>query len=148
MPQDGGRTAPTIDSQLGGDDVPVSVLVVDDQKVFREVMRAVVDATPGMRLAGEAASGQAALLAVEDCNPQFVLIDVRMDGMDGVALARLLLARAEPPVVLLASVQQPPASLPTLPDGRPVDFVMKEGLRPAVLIEVWERAGGGAGRAR
>ena len=114
------------------------MLVVDDQKVFRDVMRAVVEATPGLRLLGEAASGEEALRAVEALTPQLVLVDVRMPDMDGLELARILFERNPAPVVLLVSAQSPPPTcLPRRTDGTAVAFVVKEHLCPALLLEFW-----------
>ena len=114
------------------------VLVVDDQKVFRDVMRAVVEATPGLLLLGEAASGQEALHAVQELAPQLVIVDVRMPGMDGLELARILFERNPAPVVLLVSAQSPPSTcMPRTSDGTAVAFVVKEHLRPALLLEFW-----------
>jgi len=123
------------------------VLVVDDQKVFREVMRAVVEATPGLVLVGEASCGTDALAAIDELDPEFVIVDVRMPGMDGLELTHALLARTPAPVVVLVSAQAPPPSLPIAANGRPVVFVAKERLCPAVLAEAWEGRGP-AGPAR
>ena len=59
---------------------PVGVLVVDDQQVFRGVLRELVAATAGMTLLGEAASGEQALDAVDELAPQLVIMDKRMPG--------------------------------------------------------------------
>ncbi len=115
----------------------VTVLVVDDQKVFRDVMVAVIQATPGMKLVGEADCGDDALLAVDALSPEFVILDVRMPGIDGLEVARMLLQRTPPPVIMLVSAQPAPAHLPTTSDGRKVAFVEKRHLRPAVLLHVW-----------
>jgi DNA-binding NarL/FixJ family response regulator len=120
------------------------VLVVDDQKVFRDVMQAVVDATPGLKLVGEAGCGADALVAMDELAPEFVIVDVRMPGMDGVQLASVLLARTPAPVVLLVSAQPAPMALPTAADGSAVAFAAKEHLRPAVLLDAWDA--GCAGR--
>jgi len=128
--------APARRADAGGP--AAGVLVVDDQKVFREVMRAVVEATPGFALVGEASCGADALAAIDELDPELVIVDVRMPGMDGLELTHALLARAPAPVVVLVSAQSPPASLPIAANGRPVVFVAKERLCPAVLVEVWE----------
>ena len=65
----------------------VRVLTVDDQAVFRGIAREVIDATPGFEAVGEAASGEEALAAVARLDPQLVLLDVRMPGLDGVDVA-------------------------------------------------------------
>jgi CheY-like chemotaxis protein len=115
------------------------VLVVDDQKVFRDVMRAVVEATPGLRLVGEAGSGEEALRAVDLLAPEFVIVDVRMPGMDGLTLTGILLERTPRPMVLLVSAQPPPTQLPADADGTPVAFATKERLCSTILLELWNR---------
>jgi DNA-binding NarL/FixJ family response regulator len=115
------------------------VLVVDDQKAFRDVMRAVVEATPGLRIVGEAGCGEEALRAVDELTPELVIVDVRMPGMDGVEVARILFERNPAPAVLLVSAQSPPTGLPTASDGTAVAFLAKEHLRPKLLLEFWTR---------
>jgi DNA-binding NarL/FixJ family response regulator len=115
------------------------VLVVDDQKVFRDVMRAVVEATPGLMLVGEAGGGDEALRAVDVLAPELVIVDIRMPGMDGLALTRILLERTPGPTVLLVSAQPPPSQLPTGADGTPVAFAAKERLCSTILLELWNR---------
>ncbi|HEU4354901.1 MAG TPA: response regulator, partial [Actinomycetota bacterium] len=60
----------------------VRVMVVDDNAGFRESLLALLD-TGGLDVVGEAASGFAALDVVEGLNPDVVLMDVRMPGIDG-----------------------------------------------------------------
>ncbi len=104
-------------------------------------MRAVVEATPGMTLVGEAACGEEALLAVDELSPELVIVDVRLPGMDGVELARILFERAPAPVVLLVSAQSPPLSLPAAADGSVVAFAAKQRLCPSLLRQVWDSRG-------
>ena len=49
-----------------------------------------IEATPGFEAVGEAASGEEALDAVDRLDPQLVLLDVRMPGIDGIEVARRL----------------------------------------------------------
>jgi DNA-binding NarL/FixJ family response regulator len=114
------------------------VLVVDDQKVFRDVLRAVIEATPRLRLVGEAACAEDALLALDALSAEFVILDIRMPGMGGLELARMVCERTPPPVVLLISAQPPPPSLPLQADGAAVSFAAKERLCPSVLLKVWD----------
>jgi two-component system, NarL family, invasion response regulator UvrY len=74
---------------VGGENgTEIRVLTVDDQDVFRSVLRDVIEVTPGFRLIGEADSGEAALEAVQEVRPQLVLVDVRMPGIGGIEAAR------------------------------------------------------------
>jgi DNA-binding NarL/FixJ family response regulator len=124
-----------------GDDGAARVLVVDDQESYRDVMRAVIEATPGLLLVGEASCGEDVLARIDDLAPELVIVDVRMPGMGGIALARVLLERTPPPAVVLVSAQAPPESLPVARDGRVVVFIAKERLRPALLQKIREDHG-------
>jgi DNA-binding NarL/FixJ family response regulator len=52
---------------------------------------------------GEVADGEAALMATADTDPDVVLLDVRLPGRDGIAVAELLALRKSPPAVVLTS---------------------------------------------
>ena len=68
----------------------IRVLVADDQALLRASFSLLVDATAGMEVAGEAATGTEAVRLVRQERPDLVLMDVRMPAMDGIeATARI-----------------------------------------------------------
>ena len=69
----------------------IRLLIVDDQALVRMGFRMILDAAPGMRVVGEAASGDEALRIGAETRPDVVLMDVRMPGRDGIATTRALL---------------------------------------------------------
>jgi DNA-binding NarL/FixJ family response regulator len=81
----------------------VRVLIVDDQETFLRAMRAVVRATDGFVVVGEARSGEQSLQATETLAPDLVLMDVHLPGIDGIEATRLLTTSSSAPVVLLLS---------------------------------------------
>jgi DNA-binding NarL/FixJ family response regulator len=66
----------------------ISVLLVDDQDLFREGVRVIVDAQEGMSVVGTAADGLEAVQLVDELEPDVVLMDIRMPEMDGVEATR------------------------------------------------------------
>jgi len=62
---------------------------------------------PRLDVVGEAADGQTGLDQIERLEPDVVLLDVRMPGIDGFAVARLLKSRGGPPVILISAFQSP-----------------------------------------
>ena len=63
---------------------PIRVLLVDDQRLMREGLRILLELEPDLEIAGEATHGQEALDTYAEIEPDVVLMDVRMPGMDGV----------------------------------------------------------------
>lgn len=115
------------------------VLVVDDEALFRDVGRSLVEATDGFVLAGEACSGEAALDRVAELRPDLVVMDYRMGALDGIAATRLITERHPGTAVVLVSVS-------VLDDGAldgcgALAFVRKQDLSPARLREAWNGAG-------
>jgi DNA-binding NarL/FixJ family response regulator len=117
------------------------VFAVDDQALFRGVMREVIEATPGFEMAGEAASGEEALAVVERVAPQLVLVDVRMPGMDGIELASRL-ASAHPDMVVVLITIEDPMDLPSAARlGDRVPLVRKQDFGPRLLRRLWSARG-------
>ena len=115
----------------------VSVLAVDDHPRFLEAAQAVVEAAPGFRWAGGASSGEEALAAAGREEPDVVLVDVNMPGMDGFELAREL-HRSHPETLVALISAQHPDELPRAGDDAVGDEVLaKENLRPSWLAEIW-----------
>jgi CheY-like chemotaxis protein len=129
------------DAGAGLDDHrPVSVLVVDDQVSFRGALCGLVAATEGFALAGEAASGEAALDVMDELCPRLVIMDKRMPGMGGIEATRALTARHPEVVVLLISVEEPPDPSVLRSCGA-ASFARKLDLSSAVLRAVWRDHG-------
>jgi CheY-like chemotaxis protein len=110
----------------------VRVLIVDDQSVFRAVMRTAVEDTHGFEVVGEAESGESALELVPAVQPDFVVMDVRMPGLDGLETARLLAERHPGIAVLLLSVTPFPAA-----EAAPAPVLDKAELGPRMLADAW-----------
>jgi DNA-binding NarL/FixJ family response regulator len=74
---------------LGGEDMAATrVLLVDDESLVRRILKQILTSYPDMELVGEAATGYEAVAAVERLQPDIVVMDIRMPGLDGIAAAR------------------------------------------------------------
>lgn len=92
----------------------IPVVVADRQDLVRARLRAVIGASPDVRLVAEACDGVAALEAVERCRPDALLIDLRCHGIDAVDAARLL---RNTHVIALTSHEPDDYLVPALREG-------------------------------
>ncbi|MCX5380130.1 response regulator transcription factor [Streptomyces sp. NBC_00091] len=72
----------------------IRVLLADDQLLVRAGFRALLDAQPGITVAGEAADGEEAVRLARELRPDVVLMDIRMPLLDGLAATRAITADA------------------------------------------------------
>lgn len=117
----------------------IRVLVVDDQAPFLRAARAVLGEASGFELIAEVTSGEEAVAAARDFEPDLVLMDVNMPGLGGVeATRRIVTARPETIVVLLSSYEHAPAEA----DGSGAAvYIPKAEFGPRVLEEVGQACG-------
>ena len=82
----------------------IKVLLVDDQALFREALRTLLDLHEEIEIVGEAGNGHEALEMVERYAPRVVLMDVQMPKMDGVSATRAIRERfPETSVIVLTT---------------------------------------------
>ena len=70
----------------------ISVVVVDDHHLIRMGLVGTLETVPGVRVIGQAGTGEEALDVVRDLKPDVVLMDIRMPGIGGVEATRRILA--------------------------------------------------------
>jgi chemotaxis response regulator CheB len=114
----------------------VRVLVVDDSVPCRRAASDVVRTAHGFELTGAARSGAEAVVLTERLRPDLVLLDVRMNGMNGFEAARQILRLRPETVVVLVSAW----GAETLGSGA-VATLHKRDLKPTVLNELWAEHG-------
>ncbi|WP_426661725.1 LytR/AlgR family response regulator transcription factor [Rhodanobacter aciditrophus] len=81
------------------------VLIVDDEPLARLRLAALLGECEGAELAGSVGDGEAALAALADLQPDLLLLDINMPGLDGLALAARLAGRARPQVVFCTAYE-------------------------------------------
>lgn len=71
-------------------DKPIRIIIADDHAVVRQAMHVMLEMEPEFTVIGEADDGEQALVLADEFQPDLVLMDIRMEGMDGVEATRRL----------------------------------------------------------
>jgi DNA-binding NarL/FixJ family response regulator len=112
----------------------VRVLIADDQALVRGGFRMILEAKEDMEVVGEAGDGAEAATLVEQLQPDVVLMDVRMPGVDGIeATRRIVAAGSSARIVILTTYDVDEYVFAALRAGAS-GFLLKD-VRPAELAE-------------
>ena len=85
----------------------IRILIADDHLIVREGLRLILETADGMELVGEASDGAEAVRLASQLQPDVVLMDLRMPGMDGLtAIERLQATQPEVAVVILTTYNE------------------------------------------
>ena len=85
------------------------VVIVDDHKMFRDGLRGLINAEPGMEVVGEAVDGREAIDVVRRLAPDVVVMDISMPGMNGIeAMRHLIRDNAQIKVIMLSMYSSKP----------------------------------------
>jgi CheY-like chemotaxis protein len=114
------------------------VLAVDDSEIFLGVAASAVGATTGLRLAGTASSGEEAVRLLSDVQPDLVLLDVHMPGMDGFETAGVI--RDQSPQTVIVFISAEPKGLEAAAEAAgAVAILDKAELGAGLLDELWSK---------
>lgn len=81
------------------------VLIVDDEPLARARLAALLGDCAGAEIVGSLGDGEAALAALDELQPDVLLLDINMPGTDGVALAQRLAGRTRPQVIFCTAYE-------------------------------------------
>jgi DNA-binding NarL/FixJ family response regulator len=113
------------------------VLIVDDQEPFRLAARMVVDATDGFDVAGEAETGEDGVTMAATLDPDLVLMDVNLPGIDGLEATRRILAADPAAVVFLLSTYEEEEYAPRAAECGAAVYIPKSSFGPDRLEDAW-----------
>ncbi len=102
---------------------PIAVFIADDHRLFRDGLRALL-ASDDMRVAGEAADGAEAVALVERLQPDVVLMDIQMPGLNGIEATRRITAASPHVGVIIVTMFE---------DDDSVFAAMRAGARGYIL---------------
>ncbi len=120
----------------------VRVVIADDHKVVRDGLRLLIDSQRDMRVVGEAADGQEALVKARELKPDVVVMDLSMPKLNGLqATERLRLEQPSVKVVAL-TVHEDASYLMQLCKAGAVGYVLKRSAGDDLIAAIRAVAGG------
>jgi DNA-binding NarL/FixJ family response regulator len=114
--------------------VNIRVLLADDQALVRGGFRMILGVRPDIEVVGEAGDGTEAIALTADLQPDVVLMDVRMPGVDGLEATREIIASGSPArIIVLTTYDADEYVFAALRAGAS-GFMLKD-VRPADLVD-------------
>ena len=121
----------------------IKVLIVDDHSMVRQGLTDLLTSAEGIEVVGAIADGDQALTAVTELEPDIVLMDLSMPGMDGIDATRAVVAEyPSVRVIMLTSFSESSRILASLEAGA-VGYVLKDAEPPEIIKALRDAAEGG-----
>ncbi len=115
----------------------IQIVLVDDSERFLEAAKKFLDTVPGLKVVGATTVAQDSLRLAAELQPDLVLMDIKMAGMNGIEAARNLKALLRPPYIILLTLHDTPeyraASVAVGADG----FVSKANFGTQLVPEIY-----------
>jgi DNA-binding NarL/FixJ family response regulator len=110
----------------------IKVLIADDHRDFRRVVREFLDRMPNVSVVGEAINGGEAVEKVEQLFPDVVLMDIAMPQMNGLEATRIIKQRWPETKVLIATTYDDPTYRLQALEARADGYILKGSLKPSL----------------
>jgi DNA-binding NarL/FixJ family response regulator len=110
----------------------IKVLIADDHRDFRRVVREFLDRMPNVSVVGEAVNGGEAVEKVEQLFPDVVLMDIAMPQMNGLEATRIIKQRWPETKVLIATTYDDPTYRLQALEARADGYILKGSLKPSL----------------
>jgi DNA-binding NarL/FixJ family response regulator len=106
--------------------MPIRLVIAEDQRLFRQSLRLLLEREPDLQVVGEATDGGEAFNAVMKEKPDLVLMDVNMPKMDGVTATRLIRGCLPEIKVLMLSVHDDDARIVAAVQAGASGYILKD----------------------
>lgn len=113
------------------------VLIADDHPMFRHGLLAVLGAAPDLEIVGEATTGEEAIALCEQLQPDLVLMDIRMPGINGIEATRHIVQSSRPTRVLMLTMFEDDASVFTAMRAGARGYVLKDAEKEDILRAIY-----------
>jgi len=106
--------------------MPIKIMIADDERLFRQSLRKLLEGVKDIRVVAEAADGQEAVVQAQEWEPDIALLDVRMPKMDGIKAAKLISSLVPKAKVLMLSIHDDDEKIISALRAGAVGYILKD----------------------
>lgn len=106
--------------------MPLKVLIADDERLFRQSLRKLLESAKDIKVVAEAADGHEAVLRAQDKEPDIALLDVRMPKMDGIKAAKLISNLVPKIKILMLSIHDDDEKIISALRAGAIGYILKD----------------------
>src|SRR5271170_4326204 len=119
-----------------------TVFIVDDHPIVRQGLALLINREPDLKVCGDAEEAGSALPRIDELKPDLVVVDISLNGPDGLDLLKSLrLRRPNLPVLILSMLDESIYAERALRDGAS-GYIMKQEATERVLVAIRRILGG------
>jgi DNA-binding NarL/FixJ family response regulator len=123
---------------------PIGVVLVEDNDVFRQALELMLEITPDIRVMAAVSDGEAALEVCPQIDPDVVVVDYRLPGLDGVETTAGLRSACPRASVVVLTAAAETGEVQALLDAGAVACLTKDRGLDEIVGAIREAAGRGA----
>jgi DNA-binding NarL/FixJ family response regulator len=120
----------------------IRIVIADDHPVFRHGLRQIIEAEPGLRIAGEASDGLAALTMIQELRPDVAVLDVHMPHMKGFEVAREILREQLPVGIIFLTMHDDESMFNEALNVGAKGYLLKDSASNDIVSSIRTVAGG------
>jgi DNA-binding NarL/FixJ family response regulator len=106
--------------------MPLRLLIADDERLFRQSLKILLETSKDIKVVAEAADGQEAVVKARETEPDIALLDVRMPKMDGIKAAKLISAVTPRTKILMLSIHDDDEKIVSAIKAGAIGYILKD----------------------
>jgi len=116
--------------------MPVTILIADDHRLFRDGLRTLLEAQKDVSVIGETTDGSETVAAAAELKPDIVLMDVSMPGLNGIEATRRILSASAPPKIIMLSMHSDRRFVLESLKAGAVAYILKDSAFEELLLAI------------
>lgn len=138
------QTAPLMPELPASESRPIRVLIADDHRMIRHLLRSVIESFPDLSLVGEAVDGEQAVELARALLPDVVLMDISMPRLNGLEATKLISSDCPGVAVIGLSINDEAEMVAAMRRAGAVAYLVKGGPSDELYAAIVEVRSGGS----